>query len=117
MGFKIPDWVPVIGGNAFSLNIPTIPMLARGTESWGGGLAQIHERGGEIVDLPRGSRVYPHDQSLRMARREGAASGNITISKLADEIIIREEADINKMAEALVQKLSKARVNMGGNRY
>ena len=67
--------------------------------------------------MPRGSRVYPHDQSLRMARREGAASGNITISKLADEIIIREEADINKMAEALVQKLSKARVNMGGNRY
>lgn len=115
MGFTIPEWVPKIGGNTFSLNIPTIPMLAKGTKSWPGGIAGVHERGGEIIDLPRGSRVYPHDESLRMARREGAAAGNITIAKLADEIIIREESDINKMAEVLVQKLSKARVNMGGS--
>lgn len=115
MGFTIPDWVPVIGGNSFTLNIPKIPLLAKGTKSWGGGIAGVHERGGEIIDLPRGSRVYPHDESLRKARAEGAASGNITIAKLADEIIIREEGDINKLAEALVQKLSKVRANMGGN--
>lgn len=29
-GFTIPDWVPVIGGKGFSVNIPNIPMLATG---------------------------------------------------------------------------------------
>ena len=26
----IPDWVPVVGGNTFGINLPTIPMLAAG---------------------------------------------------------------------------------------
>ncbi|MBS5134842.1 MAG: hypothetical protein KHZ05_05295 [Oscillospiraceae bacterium] len=30
MGFEIPDWVPVVGGKAFKLDIPNIPMLATG---------------------------------------------------------------------------------------
>ncbi|MDO5574437.1 MAG: phage tail tape measure protein [bacterium] len=30
MGFIVPDWVPVIGGKAFNLNIPQIPMLENG---------------------------------------------------------------------------------------
>lgn len=30
VGFTIPDWVPVVGGKAFSLNIPEIPTFAKG---------------------------------------------------------------------------------------
>lgn len=30
IGFTIPDWVPVVGGKEFALNIPEIPMLAAG---------------------------------------------------------------------------------------
>lgn len=30
VGFTIPDWVPIVGGKAFSLNIPEIPMFAKG---------------------------------------------------------------------------------------
>ena len=30
VGFDIPDWVPLIGGKKFSINIPQIPMLATG---------------------------------------------------------------------------------------
>ncbi|WP_373262374.1 phage tail tape measure protein [Hungatella hathewayi] len=112
MGITIPDWVPFIGGKAFSLNIPKIPMLYKGTQNWQGGIAQINERGGEIVDLPRGTRVYPHDESVRMARSEGRR--NIILTKLADQIIVREEADIDRIAETLVRKLQKAEVNMGG---
>lgn len=29
-GFTIPDWVPVVGGKSFSINLPEIPMLATG---------------------------------------------------------------------------------------
>lgn len=30
LGLTIPDWVPIIGGKSFSINIPEIPMLAKG---------------------------------------------------------------------------------------
>lgn len=113
-GLTIPSWVPVVGGKTFSM--PQIPTLGVGTEYWPGGLAQIHERGGEIIDLPRGSRVYPHDESMAMARREGMASASqtITIAKLADQIIVREQADIERIGDAIVRKLKKANDNRGG---
>lgn len=78
-------------------------MLAKGTNNWAGGIAQVHEKGGEIIDLPHGTRVYPHDESVRMARSEGSRTYNI--AKLADTIIVREDADIDKIAEAIVDKL------------
>ena len=101
---KIPSWVPgKYGGKQYGINIPKIPMLAKGTNNWSGGIAQINEKGGEIVDLPRGSRVYPHDASVRMARNEGKKV--YKIEKLADTIIVREEADIDKIAERIADKL------------
>ena len=101
---KIPSWVPgKYGGKQYGINIPKIPMLAKGTNNWSGGIVQINEKGGEIVDLPRGSRVYPHDDSVRMARNEGKKV--YKIEKLADTIIVREEADIDKIAERIADKL------------
>ena len=91
------------GGKQYGINIPKIPMLAKGTNNWSGGIVQINEKGGEIVDLPRGSRVYPHDDSVRMARNEGKKV--YKIEKLADTIIVREEADIDKIAERIADKL------------
>lgn len=117
LGLKIPDWVPEIGGKNFSINIPKIPMLAVGTKNWRGGFAQISERGGEIVDLPKGSRVYPHDETVRKAYSDGAKSSrgsSIVIAKLADTIVVREEADIDKIATRIVDKLSDTSKNLGG---
>ena len=118
LGLTIPDWVPLIGGKSFSINIPTIPMLYKGTNNWQGGAAMIHDRGGEIVDLPKGSRVYPHDKSVDMARKEGAAAAgsggiSITIQKLADKIEVRNDGDIDRIAEALALKLKKVALNTG----
>ena len=62
-------------------NIPTIPTLAKGTDYWQGGIVQISEKGGEIVDLPTGSRVYPHDESVRIARQDGRKNYSIAIAK------------------------------------
>lgn len=113
----IPEWVPGVGGQAFGINIPTIPMLYRGTDNWKGGMAMIHDRGGEIVDLPRGSRVYPHDKSVEMARKEGERQGpgsvTVNIQKLADRIEVRSEEDIDRIAEALAYKLKKVAFNTG----
>lgn len=112
MGITIPDWIPGLGGKAFKIDIPKIPMLYTGTTNWKGGPAVIHDRGAEIVDLPSGTRVYPHDKSLEMARAEGTKTTTISIAKLADTIVVREEADINKIANAIVQKIEKTACNM-----
>ena len=54
LSWDIPEWVPVIGGNKFGLNIPTInnvslPRLANGGITTGSTLANIGEAGREAV--------------------------------------------------------------------
>lgn len=101
LSFDLPDF---LGGKHVGVNIPKIPYLKKGTRNWGGGMAVINEAGGEIVNLPRGSRVYPHDESLRMARKE-ARRINLTINKFADTIIVREEEDIDRIADAVIDRI------------
>lgn len=111
--FTVPEWVPGIGGKGWEgLNIPQIPTLAKGTDNWQGGIVQISEKGGEIVDLPSGSRVYPHDESVQIARQEARKNFSVKIAKLADSIIVREETDIDKIAEAIIRKIEEASDNM-----
>lgn len=110
IGFTLPKWIPKIGGKRIQMpKIPTISMLYKGTNNWRGGPAMIHDRGAEIVDLPSGTRVYPHDKSIQMARAEGAKSGNVSIviSKLADKIEVRSNEDIENLTNAVVRKLVK----------
>ncbi|MGF0096025.1 phage tail tape measure protein [Peptoniphilus sp. SGI.035] len=112
---QVPDWVPLVGGKG--INIPLIPKLAKGTNFWKGGIVQIHEKGGEIVDLPRGSRVMPHDKSVAEAYKMGHTKNNnvtITIPKIADQIVVREEADIDKIINGVANKLKIAKENRIG---
>ena len=106
------DLPSAVGGGHIGFNIPTIPTLAKGTDYWQGGIVQISEKGGEIVDLPSGSRVYPHDKSVQMARQDGRKNYSIAIAKLADSIVVREETDIDKIAEVIVKKIEQAIDNM-----
>lgn len=112
---QVPDWVPLAGGKG--INIPLIPQLAKGTNFWKGGLVQVHERGGEIVDLPRGSRVMPHDKSVAEAYKMGNTKNNnvtITIPKIADQVVVREDADIDRIVNGIANKLKIAKQNRIG---
>lgn len=51
-----------------------IPGFATGTSYAPGGLAEINERGGEIVNLPRGSQVIPHSLSKQIIQGQGGVS-------------------------------------------
>lgn len=53
----IPDWVPIIGGNTFSL--PQIPELAKGGTINAAGSAIVGEAGAELIEMPQGARVTP----------------------------------------------------------
>ena len=84
---------------------------AAGTSSWRGGLTMVHEKGGEIMDLPQGTRIYPAERSANMMRTAGVT---ISIPKLADQLVIREDADIDRLGDMLVRKIAMASGNMGG---
>lgn len=68
---KAKDFVNGIGSKIKSV----IPGFATGVESFVGGLAVINERGGELVDLPKGTRVIPHDESIKESLNEGIRLG------------------------------------------
>lgn len=51
------------------LSLPGLPGLgkATGTPYWRGGLTRVNERGGEIMRLPSGTQIIPHDVSVKAA--------------------------------------------------
>ncbi|HXF62562.1 MAG TPA: hypothetical protein VNK95_13155, partial [Caldilineaceae bacterium] len=68
---KIEDFKNWIGGisipNPFGgLNLPGIPGFAAGTAFAPGGLALVGERGPELIELPRGARVYDAAETRQM---------------------------------------------------
>lgn len=103
----IPEWVPGLGGKSFGPL--SIPMLANGTQNWGGGPAIINERGAEIVDLPKGTRVIPHDQSLGQAYRQGRRSGEARaaggINVYISGATINNGGDIKKIAYEVAKEI------------
>ena len=71
-----------------SIKIPIkIPQNYNGTNNWVGGLTTINERGGELVDLPSGTRIYPHDKSVTMAFDEGMKTAMSNKSKHNDNSV------------------------------
>lgn len=50
------------------------PANAKGTNFWKGGPTRINEEGGEILNLPRGTQIIPHDVSMEIARAAGKQS-------------------------------------------
>ncbi|NOJ41375.1 hypothetical protein [Bradyrhizobium australiense] len=91
--------VPVMSGTGLGAGTGglSFPMFAGGTSYAPGGPAMINEGGrGEIVNLPSGAQVIPHDISMQMA----AAAGNdkVTIHGGTTNIIVQGNADDKAMA-------------------
>lgn len=89
---------------------------ATGTNYFGGGWTEINERGGEIVDLPSGSRIYPHATTEKMLAKEfsGAGGGGNNYTVTGNTFVVREEADIDRIAHSLFSMFGAAETNYGG---
>lgn len=65
--------VPILGSiykggkNAVSWIVDRLDGNAMGTPYWRGGLTRVNERGGEIMNLPSGTQIIPHDVSVKAA--------------------------------------------------
>ncbi|PAK19132.1 phage tail tape measure protein [Megasphaera elsdenii] len=104
--------------SSFSFSIPSIfSGHATGSSFYAGGWTEINERGGEIVDLPQGSRIYPHATTERMIQaeldsRRPSGTGPVVIK--GNTFYVREEADIDRIAYKLAKLISQGHINYGG---
>jgi len=93
MGFSVPNWVPVIGGRRWSLNIPRIPTLHTG------GIFRAPSPGGEGLAILRDrERVVREGEAKREESRQNWESDNnskeIAIIRLIHEFVsLPEEID------------------------
>lgn len=76
--------VPILGSiykggkNAVSWVADHLDGSAMGTPYWRGGLTRVNERGGEIMNLPSGTQIIPHDVSVKAAGGR-SVTVNVTI--------------------------------------
>lgn len=76
--------VPILGSiykggkNAVSWIADQMDGNAMGTPYWRGGLTRVNERGGEIMNLPSGTQIIPHDVSVKAAGGR-SVTVNVTI--------------------------------------
>ena len=76
--------VPILGSiykggkNAVSWIADRLDGNAMGTPYFAGGLTRVNERGGEIMNLPSGTQIIPHDVSVRQGSGR-SVTVNVTI--------------------------------------
>lgn len=94
---RLPDWVPGIGG--FGVNIPEIPMLAKGGNVFGNGSFIAGEAGPELFEK-KGSqvRVTPLTAGQKAAGKTG---GGDTFYVTIDAKNVKEFNDVVKLTQGL----------------
>ena len=80
---------------------------ALGTSYWRGGLTRVNERGGEIMNLPSGTQIIPHDISARMA-----SGPHVTVNVTVAGNVIGNEQYADELGERIADKLLRAIENM-----
>lgn len=101
--------VPVIGSiyrgikGAGSWVIDKVTGHATGTSYFPGGWTQVNERGGEIMRLPGGTQIIPHDVSRRMA---GGTTVQVYVTVQGN--VIGNQAYAESLGETIAQKLLRA---------
>lgn len=76
---------------------------ALGTNYWKGGITSTNERGGEIMDLPKGTRIIPADKSEKMVKNKGSIILNVYVDKFYGD----DESYLNRVCDTLAGKLAK----------
>lgn len=83
---------------------------ATGTEYWQGGLTYVNEnQRGEIINLPNGSQVIPHDESMKQLANSG---GGVTVNMTIQGNVIGNEAFMNECGKHITEKIMLAMNNM-----
>ncbi len=136
---KLKEFLHLNGEAESSGSYSNVAGNATGTPHWKGGWTWVGEKGPELMNLPKGTKILPHEASINdmgsiqpfapMATLSSSGSvtpvsstsvpnreSNITITipKLADQIVIREDADIERIGQSIAQSIVRAGHNRSG---
>ena len=107
ISIDIPDWVPVVGGAHFGLNIPHIPYLADGGIVRRGS-AIVGEAGPELMTV-LGNRTIVQPLPSRYATAPGGqAAGAAVMPQITINVYGAEGQDENALAEIIMRKIQAA---------
>ena len=107
ISIDIPDWVPVVGGAHFGLNIPHIPYLAEGGIVRRGS-AIVGEAGPELMTV-LGNRTIVQPLPSRYATAPGGqAAGAAVMPQININVYGAEGQDVNELADILMRKIERA---------
>lgn len=81
---------------------------ATGTNYFEGGLTHINENGGEIVSLPNGTQIIPHDVSQKMV----GGSSNVTVNVNVAGNMIGNAEFADEMGDIITSRVKMALANM-----
>lgn len=83
---------------------------ATGTEYWKGGATYVNEnQRGEIINLPNGSQVIPHDESMKQLANN---RGNVTVNVTVQGNVIGNEDFMDACGRHVTDKVMLAMGNM-----
>lgn len=107
ISIDIPEWVPVVGGAHFSLNLPHIPYLAEGGVVRRGS-AIVGEAGPELMTV-LGNRTIVQPLPSRYATTPGGqAAGAAVMPQINITVYGAEGQDENALAEIIMRKIQAA---------
>lgn len=89
-GKQVGGWLSKVG----------IGSNANGTNNWRGGWTELNERGAEIVNLPRGTQIIPHQLSKRMADNAAPSGGTVKLEVLPSEMFNVQMREVSADAAA-----------------
>ena len=98
---KVPEWVTGIGEKASNIVSKFVPGHYHGLDSvpYDGYTASLH----------RGETVLNAQEAKSYREGNSGGGGSVSIAKLADQIIVREDADIDRIADGLVSRILERR--------
>lgn len=112
IGFDIPEWVPFVGGESFSINIPTIPDIKIPYLATGAVIPPNAPFMAMLGDQKHGNNIEaPEDLIRKIVREEtGGAniSGNVTIPVYFDGM---------KLFEIMIEKAKLLQASTGTNKF
>ena len=107
------EGIPIIGslysgikswaGSAFSVSNWGISGHATGTSYFSGGWTRVNERGGEIMRLPGGTQIIPHDLSRQMV-----GGPSITVHVTVQGNVIGNRAYAEELGNTIVARILRA---------
>lgn len=124
ISFTVPSWIPGMGGKSFGFNLPTISPVSwfatggiiKGTQE--GTVVGVGENGGDeaIVPLSNKTRMKPFAEAVAgfMPDKDGGDSdGGVGVNIQIEKLVVREEADVQKVAEELYKLQERNRRRRG----